>query len=168
MAGVRVSIDLSGVTLNGHPFNTAGPLQPYVEALGDQPETKDAGDQPAPHGHRNNQFHLFHELGIYLTEHHAKRVIESVNIALEPMECPATPSRPFSGTLSIAGVEIKRGMTETDYPSSAAIKFESQLAGSWRSVGKGLPIYLSTIGLKLPGQRRRSRARSIVLVSVCF
>lgn len=168
MRDLVAKVLLDKVELNGCAFVREGQLQEYIDALGCDPQTTDAGDEPAPVGHRNNQFHLFESLGVYLTEHHATRLIQSINFALVPEECPGPISSAFSGNLGIGGVAISPGMKESDYPSDAPIKFESALAGSWKSVGKGLSIYISTMGRNRPGQRRRTEVRYVTCVSVCL
>lgn len=168
MSDLVANLQLDRVALNGCAFEREGQLKEYIDALGCEPRTADAGDEPAPVGHRNNQFHLFESLGVYLTEHHATRLIQSINFALVPEECPGPISSAFSGKLRIGSVAISSGMKESDYPSDAPIKFESAIAGSWKSVGKGLSIYISTLGRKRPGQKRRTKVRYITFVSLCL
>lgn len=168
MAIITAEIDLNGVALNGRSFRRPGVLQDYVDHLREQPETYD-GPVPAPYGHRNNQFHLFHSLGLYLLEHHARRTIDAVVFVLDPAESPGKIRSPFSGSLKIGPVEMRRDMRESDYPAGAPIRFESQLTGSWRAQGSGgITIWLDTMGKKLPGRKRRTKARYITTVSVCF
>jgi hypothetical protein len=152
-----------GLSINGRLFDSKLPLERYQDVLGPPSRTIDAGP-PAPYGHRNNQVLVFDSEGIYLTEHHASRLIESVNFIFDPADSPFPIERAFDGSLEVDGQIIRAGMTEGDI----------QLA----HLSRDLPGEYSVkhehcwIGISAQGRRdargKRRKPRYVVRVSVCF
>ena len=102
-----------GLSINGSVFNRKLPLERYQEVLGPPSRTIDAGP-PAPAGHRNNQVHIFGSEGIYLTEHHTSRLIESVNFVFDSAECLFPIEKAFNGSLKVDGQQVGMNSQEGD------------------------------------------------------
>jgi hypothetical protein len=152
-----------GLELNGQHFRTRLPLKVYQHALGLPTETLDAG-APAPFGHRNNQVQIFGSTGIYLTEHHASRLIESVNFIFDPAESPFPISRSFGGTLRIDCQLIQTNMREDDLDK---MQLTRDLPGKY-----SLGYDCCWIGIYTKRRRattgKRKGPRYVVRVSVCL
>ena len=152
-----------GLEINQFVFNEKMPLERYRSALGQPTRTIDAGP-PAPLGHRNNQIHLFDAIGIYLTEHHASRLIESVNFVFDLEESPFPIGRPFAGGLTLDRQTIRIDMQECDLDQ--------------RRLNRDLPgefiLKLGSCWVAIFTKQRRSfvgrsrLARYVIRVSVCF
>ena len=160
---IKAMADAEGLTINGELFREDVSLEHYSRILG-SPSRIDEGKLPAPYGHRNNRAYLFDDQGIYLTEHHATRLIESVNFVFDVTDAVIRTTHPFAGSLTIFDQELRVGMSERELGLSP---FKRDLAGEY-SVRRGhCWIGLSTMGQRVPG-RRRMKLRFLVSVSVCF
>jgi len=100
-----------GLIINDVMFNRKVPLSKFREVLGVPTQSISAGGSP-PVGFRNNQVHIFDEAGVYLTEHHASHLIESVNFtfirseSLFPIRCA------YLGTLEICDFRLHADVNE--------------------------------------------------------
>jgi hypothetical protein len=152
-----------GLALNGHLFDKKLPLERYEEVLGAPSRTFAAGP-PAPVGHQNNQVHVFDAEGIYLTEHHASRLIESVNFIFDPADSPFSIWGAFRGSLRVDGHQFQPDMVETDLDSTL---FSRDLPGEY-----SVKYWNCWIGISAKGRRdpkgKRKHPRYVVRVSVCF
>lgn len=148
--------------MNGELFDAKVVLDHYRTVLGPPSRTIEAGG-PAPVGHRNNQVHLFDDAGIYLTEHHASRLVESVNFVLDVSESLFPLEEAFSGSLTVFGLPMYAGMKEEDLPSH----FQRDLPGEYSVAADKCWVSISTIGHRTPSGRR-SKPRYVVSVSVSF
>jgi hypothetical protein len=162
---VTADASLDGLLLNGHLFQS--PMQPseWAAVLG-SPVRVVEPSPPAPYGHRNNQIHLFDELGLYLIEHHATRLVDAVVFVLWLDETAFKPVCEYSGELTIGGVPFFPGMTPGDYVGGT-IAFEGPVLGLWNAKRDGIWIGLNAKGMRQPNGRRGKRLR-FVDVSVCF
>jgi hypothetical protein len=156
-------VTTDGLTINGLRFDSKLPLERYQDALGLPTRTIDAGP-PAPYGHRNNQVHVFDSEGIYLTEHHSSRLIESVNFIFDPTDSPFPIERAFDGRLEFNGQSICSGMTDADFEPAQMTRdlpgeYSVKLGNCW--------IGISTLGRR-DARGKRSKPRYVVRVSVCF
>jgi hypothetical protein len=153
----------NGLTLSGHLFDKKLPMDNYQCALGLPSRTIDAGP-PAPAGYRNNQVHIFDSDGIYLTEHHDSRLIESVNFVFDPADSTFPIDGAFCGDLKVDRQSICSNMLEGDLdltllarelPGEYSVKYEK----CW-------------IGISAKGRRdfsgKRRKPRYVIEVSVCF
>jgi hypothetical protein len=147
--------------LGEHSYREKLPLDAYTKTLGNPECTIEAGP-PAPVGHRNNQVHVFDRIGIYLTEHHSTRLIESVNFIFDTTDSPFPIEHAFSGVIDLFGTEIRAGMQESDL---AGLK--QDLPGEYSLKGDRCWIGVSTMGRKGRDGKRR-KPRLVVRVSVCF
>jgi hypothetical protein len=162
---VTANASLDGLQLNGRLFQS--PVQPteYATVLA-SPVRVVEPSPPAPYRHRNNQIHLFDELGLYLIEHHATRLVDAVVFVLWLEESAFKPDCEYSGTLEIGGVRFFPGMTPQDY-SYGTIAFEGPLLGLWNAHRDGIWIGLTARRIRQPNGRRGKRLR-FVDVSFCF
>lgn len=152
-----------GLTINGHVFNKKLPLECYRGALGLPSHTIDAGP-PAPAGYRNNQVHVFDSAGIYLTEHHASRLIESVNFVFDPADSPFPIAEAFPADLTIDGRPIHTGMSEDDLDRKL---FARDLSGEF-----SVKFENCWVGLSAKERRnsngKQEKPRFVIRASVCF
>jgi hypothetical protein len=103
MRKIQVCSSLESLEIDGHVFNGPCRLDRFAAVLGPPSRTYD-GPTPAPSGHRNNQRHIYDELGVYLIEWHANSFITSFNVVFDPAFVSASPEHAFCGTLSLGGV----------------------------------------------------------------
>jgi hypothetical protein len=150
-------------TINGQVFDRKLPLERYQDVLGPPTRTIDAGPA-APVGHGNNQVHVFDSEGIYLTEHHASRLIESVNFVFDPADSPFPIERAFGGRLEVDGQLIRAGMPERDLDPARVTR---ALPGEYSVKHKNRWIGISAQGRRDSHGKRR-KPRYVVRVSVCF
>lgn len=165
MATLTAEVSLSGLNLNGRLFNSPVPPAEYASVLGSTARIIDPS-APAPYGHRNNQIHVFDEDGLYLIEHHATRLIDSVVFVLWLEESPFKPTREFSGQLTIGGIDVRPGMLVKEF-SGSSISFKGPVLGLWTAEKNGVWIGLGAEGLRNKSGRRGKVLR-FVSVSVCF
>jgi hypothetical protein len=165
MASVTADISLDGLVLNGRAFHF--PVEPaeYATTL-QMPVRVVEPSPPAPYSHRNNQIHVYDELGLYLIEHHGTRLIDAVVFVLWLEEATFKPSREFVGALTIGGVRFFKGMTERDH-FGGTIKFEGPDLGLWKASRGGVWIGFTGKGRRYPSGRRGKLLR-FVDVSICF
>jgi hypothetical protein len=166
VASVTAEVSLDGLLLNGRLFQSPALPSEYSAALESAARVVEPAPS-APFGHRNNHIHLFDGLGLYLIEHHATRLVDSVVFVLWLEESAFKPAREYSGELTIGGVRFFPGMTPRDY-SSSAIAFEGPALGLfWKAHLDGIWIGLSARGMRQPSGRRGKRLR-FADVSICF
>ncbi len=165
MNPVLADISFDGLVLNGHLFRT--PMEPseYVVAVGAAARVVEPMT-PAPYGYRNNQIHLFDDLGLYLIEDHATRLVDAVAFVLWLEESAFAPAREFSGILTVGGVRFLPGTGPRDY-RDGGIAFEGPVLGLWSARKDQIWIGLSGKGVRL-GSGRRGRQIRFVNVGVCF
>jgi len=76
VGSVTADVSLEGLLLNGRLFKSPVSPDEYAAVL-KSPVRIVEPSPPAPYRHRNNQIHLFDDLGLYLIEHHATRLMQS-------------------------------------------------------------------------------------------
>jgi hypothetical protein len=165
VASVTADVSLDGLLLNGRLFRSAVQPAEYAVALG-VPGRVEETLTPAPYGHRNNQIHLFDEVGLYLIEHHASRLINAIVFVLLLEESPFKPAREFAGRLTVGGVDVLPGMLVREF-SGSAIAFQGPVLGLWSAEKNGVWIGLRAAGIRQRNGRRGKRLR-FENVSVCF
>jgi hypothetical protein len=153
----------NGLMINGRVFDKKLPLAHYQDVLGPPDRTIDAGP-PAPLEYRNNQVHFFDSDGLYLTEHHASRLIESVNFIFDCDDSPFTIKVSFSGNLELDGQPIRTGMPESDLITA---HLKHVLPGEYAIQHPNCWIGIST-KQRRDSHGKRRRPRYVVSVSVCF
>lgn len=143
-----------GLVLNGNQYVHEVPLASIEESLGMAARTIIAGP-PEPYGHRNNRAHLFDALGIYLTEHHARQLVGSVNFILDTSDgWPHPLEHPFRGELIVHGIPITAETTESDLISLGRSMLRRDLPGEY-SARRG-PCW---VGFWLKGRRKKPGAK---------
>ena len=165
MASVTADVSLDGLLLNGQLFHSPVPPSEYAAVL-ETPARVVEPLPPAPYGHRNNQIHLFDELGLYLIEHHATRLVDGVVFVLWLEESAFKPACEYAGELTIGGVRFFPGMIKSDF-SGGTIVFGGPILGLWNAKRDGVWIGLNAKRMRQPSGRRGKRLR-FVDVSVCF
>lgn len=154
---LRASFKPGGLVLNGVLFDRATPPAGYEAVLGTPSRVVDAGRRPAPPGHRNNQVHLYDELGLYLLEHHATGDVRGVEFALTRGGCSFEPNRAFSGHLTVDGVPIHGGAHRSELPLTGARMVFVRYLDSWSWEAEALYA-----GLRLDSAQR------LVSATYCF
>ena len=160
---VNAVVDDDGLWINGMLIDKKQPLEHYRPALGGPSRTIDAGP-PAPVGHRNNQVHVFDSLGIYLTEHHGSRLIESVNFVFDSSHSPFPIENPYDGEVEVKGQRLRANLEESpidttrfarDLPGEYSVKHNNCWVGIFSKEGRGTG-------------EKRGEPLYIFRVSVCF
>lgn len=136
-------------------------LYHFRPILGCPSRTIEAGG-PAPAGYRSNLVHLFDDIGVYLTEHHATCLIESINFVFETSESIFAIAQPFAGSVTVCGVPIVKGMEEAELPLTLCQRY---LAGRYEIAGGQCTVSIRTEHMRT-ARRRRSRKRYVTSVSV--
>jgi hypothetical protein len=162
---MKVVVTPEGIDIDGHQVNASRPPAYWTQVLG-QPDRIVDPAPPAPVGHRNNQVHMYDRFGVYLNEHHARRLIEQITFVLWAEEAIFKPAHPFQGELLVDGSRIVAGMTEQECAQSIAL-FDHFVGGFWGGGYGRIWIGFMAVGHKRPG-RRRSRPRYLVDFSVAF
>lgn len=158
-------VSLERFTLNDAPFVEAALVEAFCDVLGPPSRVIDP-TPPAPVGHRNNQIHMYDELGLYLNEHHYTYTVCSVTFVLWPEEAPFQPVRPFGGQLTLGDLRVAPGISESEI-LDCSIPFRQFLGGSWSAAGGDLWIGFDSIGRK-GRSGRRGRKRLVTTLSVCL
>jgi hypothetical protein len=160
---IDANVTADGLAISGYVFDKKLPLERYQGVLGAPSRTIAVGP-PAPAGHRNNQVHIFDAEGIYLTEHHASRLIESVNFIFNPADSPFPIESAFCGSLKIDGNQLLPNMPEADLHATL---FARDLPGEYSVKYKNCWVGVSAKGRRDSSGKRR-RPRYVVRVSVCL
>jgi hypothetical protein len=160
---IKAVAGAEGLTLSGCLFDTKLPIGNYQCALGLPSRTIDAGPR-SPAGYRNNQVHIFDSDGVYLTEHHHSRLIESVNFVFDPSESLFPIDRAFCGDLNVDGQLIRINMLEDDLDLRLLAR---DLPGEYSIKHEKCWIGISAKGRRDFGGKRR-KPRYVIEVSVCF
>jgi hypothetical protein len=164
VASVTADASLTGILLNGRLFKVPVPPSEYADVL-ESPVRIVEPSPPAPYGHRNNQIHLFDDLGLYLIEHHATRLVDAVVFVLWQEESAFKPTKAFSGELAIGDVRFFPGMEEKQL-SGGTIAFDGPVLGMWIARGEKVSITIRGKGKRQPSGHRSKRLR-FVDVSFC-
>lgn len=159
--GIRVRLDEDGVWIDAALVRLDTPLTSLTPILGLPTRTLDAGSQPAPYGHRNNQVHIFDDRGIYLTEHHASRMIGSLNFVFLRDKAIFRPDNAFHGTVEMPRLSLAETTTEH---LLAHAGFRADLPGSFSTVIGPCWVGVDTC---VPHRGSRRAVLSVVEVNVC-
>ena len=156
-------ITMDGVVLNGVTFGCGVPVDAYLEVLG-QPTRSLMPGPPPSYGHRNNILYFYDELGILLREHHASRLIDGLDVLLDPPRWHFPTTRSYTGELHVCGVRVHAGMAFGDFARQTEIQFHPHLGHAWIVDGEKVSIQFEVF------RNRQSKAKveSIVAVLVGF
>lgn len=162
---VRACLSEAGFFLNGARIAEALPPTDLYRLIGRSSRVKESGE-PAPYGHRNNQAHIYDDLGLYFIEHHYTFLVSSISFVFEPAEWRPTLAieRAFSGDLIVGNHAIVRGMNERELLKSS-VPFRQLLGGWWRAALGAYSIHADATGHRLRSGKR-SRSRMIVAVHI--
>ena len=113
---VEVEIRLEGIVISGHPIPAAVQPSWLHEMLGIPDRIVDPAP-PAPVDHRNNQIHVYDDLGLYFHEHHWTRLAQDLVFVFWPEEerYAFTPRRAFSGHLKLRDYFVPAGASESQF-----------------------------------------------------
>jgi hypothetical protein len=165
MASVTADVPLDGLLLNDQLFQWSVPPCESAKVLGVSGRIEEPAI-PAPYGHRNNQIHVFDDLGFYLIENHATRQVDAVVFVLWLEESPFKPACEFSGHLTIGGVSVFPGMLVKEFSGNSVV-FQGPVLGRWSAEKDGV-----WVGIRAAGIRQRSGGRGkrfrLANVTVCI
>src|SRR5262249_17723166 len=124
---------------------------------------------PAPFGHRNNQIHVYDDLGLYFHEHHWTRLAMDLVFVFWPEEegYSFTPRQAFAGHLKLQEYLVPAGASESQFIRECPIRFEAYRPGGWRAGGERLAFGMYSKGAKLRSGRRSARRR-VVSIDVAW
>ena len=165
---VEVEIRLEGIVISGHPIPAAVQPSWLHEMLGIPDRIVDPAP-PAPVDHRNNQIHVYDDLGLYFHEHHWTRLAQDLVFVFLPEEerYAFTPRRAFSGHLKLRDYFVPAGASESQFIRECPIPFEEYLSGHWRAESGRCSVGMVSKGAKL-SSGRRSRRRRVVRIDVSW
>ena len=161
---VEVEIRLDGIVISGHPIPAAVQPSWLHEMLGIPDRIVDPAP-PAPVDHRNNQIHVYDDLGLYFHEHHWTRLAQDLVFVFWPEEerYAFTPRRAFSGHLKLRDYFVPAGASESQFIREYPIPFEEYLSGHWRAESGRCSVGMVSKGAKLRSGRSSKRRRVVTI-----
>lgn len=162
---IEFSSQLPAIDVNSFRIVTAPSVAKLQAVLG-KPSRIDAGANPAPAGHRNNQIHVYDELGITFIEHHRTQLVQNVQCwfqAGDP-EFRFTPQRDYSGNLIVDGIQMPIGGQVELFMKHSPVSFSDGFGGSWQYNVNDFSVFVSSRGKLLPS-KRRSKIMEITSIS---
>lgn len=165
---VEVEVRLDGIIISGHPISEAVQPSWLHRVLGIPDRIVDPAP-PAPIGHRNNQIHVYDDLGLYFHEHHWTRLAEDLVFVFWPEEerYAFTPRRAFSGHLKLRDYLVPTGASESELIRECPIPFDEYLSGQWRAESGRFSVGMVSKGAKLRSGHR-SKRRRVVSIDVSW
>jgi hypothetical protein len=166
---MKVHIDILAdlqPSMNGCQI-TAAPSVMELHAILGPPSRVVDPHPPAPIGHRNNQVHIYDDLGLEFREHHYTRRIVGGTMVFWPDEYfhNFRPSAGFTGTLILAGYVVPSAPTVMELLKASPIEFQQSLRGVFSARRGEFYVGIRGKGEKLPTGRRSSR---LMLIDVSF
>jgi hypothetical protein len=140
---IVADLSASYVLINGARFQTSCPAEEIYSVLG-QPSRILSTGMPAPYGHRNNQRHVYDDVGIYLLEHHARQTIDGICFVFNPSDEANSPESPFLGTLTIAGQPCDSRLDVSEFVRTAPVPFKPHLGRWYYYDGESISITVTT------------------------
>lgn len=164
---ISIPSSLEHLLIDDKSFDQPVTLAAFEEVLG-HPERTWNGTTPAPVGHRNNQFHYYDSLGLYLSEHHMTTFILSLDVVFESVACPHPPLKTFHSELLIGNSAVYQGMLASDFVSNCPIPFRPHFE-HWHADGEVLSVDIRVLRpTTASGHRTRSKHLRIGWVSIYF
>jgi hypothetical protein len=165
---VEAEVRLDGIIIRGHRIPEAVPATWLHGVLGIPDRVIDPAP-PAPIGHRNNQIHVYDDLGLYFHEHHWTRLAMDLVFVFWPEEegFAFTPRRAFSGHLRLYDYLVPVESSESQLIRKCSIPFEESLSGHWRAESERFSVGVVSKGAKLRSGRR-STSRRVVSIDVSW
>jgi hypothetical protein len=137
---MQVLISPNDVRLNDFAVTSPCAGEDYCEVLG-RPSRIDAGE-PAPIGFRNNQVWYFDDIGVYLMEHHATRLITSIGFVFNLKAAYRKPLFPFCDQLGVCGVPVITDMRAGEFQEQCNESFHWHL-------GRSLVVDFDTLSIDI-------------------
>jgi hypothetical protein len=159
---VEVDVRHDGIIISGHPIPEAV-TPPWLHGLLGIPDRVVDPAPPAPVGHRNNQVHVYDDLGLYFHEHHWTCLAMDLVFVFWPEEegYAFSPRRAFSGHLKLQDYLVPVGPSESQFIRECPIPFEEYLSGHWRTGGERFAVGMVSKGPRLRSGRRSARRRVV-------
>ncbi len=148
------SIDLDGVNVDGLVVSRGELLEHYSNVLG-TPDRWTMPGAPPPVGHRNNVIHFYDQLGFFLREHHATRLISSIVFLLDLKDAVFPTAMAYSGKLAVCGVSVFAGMPFTQFSDLCGQTFKPHLGHAWYLDGEKISIQFEVQRQSAGGEPRR-------------
>ena len=161
---IDIPLDLRP-SINGTPIETAPTVAELHAIIGTPSRVVELGP-PAPVRHRNNQAHVYDELGLEFREHHYTRRIIEGTIVFWPGEYfpERTPRAAFAGTLNLAGQVVPAYPELIDFLKKSPIRFRPFVGGVYGAKRGEFYVGIDAKGKKL-ASGRRSKVRRLVDLS---
>lgn len=142
----------------------SAPSVQQLHALFGPPSLVSSGPTLAPVGHRNNQRHIYNNLGICFVEHHHTRRLMGCSIVFRADSRWAVAdgvSAPFSGALEIAGQPLSIHTDLQSFFRACPITFSPTMLGWLQAEHDGFSIILTMEGAKLPSGHRSRKLQMV-------
>ncbi len=159
----EIVVENSGLYVNGTIVSSAMMIDAYLPCLGPPSRTFSAGGPP-PVGFRNNHVHAYDDIGVYLTEHHATRLIAEINLEFSLDDNDFQLANPFRGVLRINAQSFDSDSIDT-LLKSPFIR-EDYFAGLYSGRVASTAIFVSTLRRRNRMGKRRG-TRYVTKVSLC-
>jgi hypothetical protein len=159
---------LPAVDVNSFRIIKAPSVAEMHAVLG-KPSRIDSGEKPAPVGHRNNQIHIYDELGITFQEHHFTKLVLCVQCWFQTNdpEYRFTPQHDFTGRLIIDGIQMPSGGNVQLFLANSPLILSDGFGGTWRYNEGDFDILVSSRGKLLPS-KRRSKIKEITSIALSW
>ncbi len=158
----EIVVENSGLYVNGTIVSSAMMIDAYLPCLGPPSRTFSAGGPP-PVGFRNNHVHAYDDIGVYLTEHHATRLIEGINLLFSLDANHFELANPFRGVLRINAQSFDSDSIDTIMKSPF---IREDFAGQYSGRVASTAIFVSTLRRRNRMGKRRG-TRYVTKVSLC-
>jgi hypothetical protein len=165
---ITVTRQPAQVCIDGFCIQSAPTVAEMHAVLG-QPSRIDAGEKPAPAGHRNNRVHIFDDLGVTFNEHHYTQLAQGITCWFDVEEPPFqfTPKCTFQGQLVFERVTMPLGGDVRAFLAASPYAFTDHFAGTWRYEFEGFSVIVASRGTRLPSGRR-SKVRRVTDISLSW
>ena len=163
---INVPTDLCPV-IQGTAFATAPSIAELHALLGPPSRIAEPAVR-APVKHRNNQFHVYDEAGLYFQEHHYTRRIAGCDVVFRPAELSVAfaPHGLYSGRFRLGTRDVSPDADLGELVRGCGLTFEPSLAGWLVARRDQFSVILTCRGAKLPsGQRSRTLQLASVALS---
>jgi hypothetical protein len=139
----------------------SAPTVPEMCSVLGRPSRVDSGQQEAPYGHRNNQIHIYDDLGVTFNEHHYTQRVQDICCWFQTDDPPFrfTPKGQFEGLLIFEDVVMPNGGDVREFFSQSPFNFDDRFGGSWLYRFGDFSIYLDSRGDKLPSGKRSKKCK---------
>lgn len=147
-------ITLERVELNGAIASKGEPLEYYSQTLGDPDRWIMPGDPP-PYGHRNNVIHFYDRFGILLREHHATRLISSIEFEFDTSASIFPTESAYLGYLDVCGVNVRAEMPFAEFAETCEHEFTPHLGHAYFLDGEKISIQFEVRPKGAKGKRKQ-------------